>query len=348
MEQISNLQFLKALSHDKPESSYAKLFGYQENEGRVSFTRNLKGGVPDFTKFGTEPAIANEFLGDFYNKITMQHVVNMFEEKPLDTILGRFIKSYGKVGDIEEYITSKLQAVVNYDDDTAPTNPFEVKKPAVVLSFIKTEDKTMTFVTLNYEQWYGAFINEYGLNNLASQILSYLRDAVDMDLYYKIVKDLSDTTKITKVKTLSTKITDDASAKTCYQEILELGMKMELPNKTGEYNNGNLENSGTPKKRMVLLLNSNSASEFGVRVIATLLNSDKIAIKWTTIDFPSTATDVIGVLMDERAYVYGYRINFTQSIINPRNMFINTFHHRWTKRGVVPFYNAVIIKQAGK
>ena len=50
--------------------------------------------------------------------------------------------------------------------------------------------------------------------------------------------------------------------------------------------------------------------------------------------------------MDDRAYVYGYRINFTQSIMNPRNMFINTFHHEWVKRGVVPLYNAVVLKTA--
>lgn len=340
----SNLTYLKALSHENQDSRYAKLFGYTEVEGRATFTKNLKGGLPDFSKFGTEPAIANEFLEDFYNKITTQHIVNLFEKKPLDSLLGRFLKTYDKVGDIEEYITSKLQAVTEYDSDTAPTNPFEVKKPSVVLSFIKTEDKTMTFVTLNYEQWYGAFINAYGLDNLASQILSNLKEAVDLDIYYKIIKDLGDTTKFTKTKVLSSKVTK-TSATECYREIIELMKKMELPDKEGKYNPASLQNNGTPKDRMVLFLNSACSAEFAVNVIASLLNSNKIDIKWTTIDFDESASDVIGILMDERAYTYGYRINFTQSIMNPRNMFINTFHHRWTKRGVVPFYNAVVIKE---
>lgn len=340
----SNLKFLKALSHENPTSGYAKLFGYTEDNGRVTFEKNTKGNLPDFSKFGTEPAIANEFLEDFYNKITAQHIVNLFEKKPLDTIFGRFLKSYGKVGDIEEYITSKLQAVTDYDSDTAPTNPFEVKKPSVVLSFIKTEDKDMTFVTLNYEQWYGAFINEFGLNSLASQILANLKEAIDLDIFYKIIKDIGDTTKYTKTKTLSSKVTK-TTATECYREIVELMKKMELPSKTGEYNPASLQNAGTPKSHLVLFLNSACASQFAVNVLATLFNSNKIDIEWTTIDFDDSASDVIGILMDDRSYVYGYRINFTQSIMNPRNMFINTYHHRWVKRGVVPFYNAVIIKE---
>jgi hypothetical protein len=341
---ITNLKYLKALSHENPDSGYAKLFGYKEDNGKALFTKNTNGALPDFTKFGSEPSIANEFLEDFYNKITAQHIVNLFEKKPLDALFVRFLKTYGKVGDIEEYITSKLQAVTDYDSDTTPTNPFEVKKPSVVLSFIKTEDKTMTFVTLNYEQWYGAFINAYGLDNLASQILANLKEAVDLDIFYKIVKDLGDTTKFTKTKTLTSKVTK-ATASECYREILELMKKMELPSKTGEYNPASLQNAGTPKNHLVLFLNSACSSQFAVNVLASLFNSNKIDIEWTTIDFDETASDVIGILMDDRSYVYGYRINFTQSIMNPRNMYINTFHHRWTKRGVVPFYNAVIIKE---
>lgn len=341
---ISNFNYLKAFSHENPDSGYAKLFGYKEVEGRATFTKNLKGGLPDFTKFGTEPAIANEFLEDFYNKITAQHIVNLFEKKPLDTIFGRFLKSYGKVGDIEEYITSKLQPVTDYDSDTAPTNPFEVNKPSVVLSFIKTEDKDMTFVTLNYEQWYGAFISEYGLDGLASQILANLNEAVDLDIFDKIVKDIGDTTKFTKTMTLSSKVTK-STASECYREILQLKKRMALPDRKGAYNTAGLVNNGTPKNHMVLFLNTACASQFAVNVIASLLNSDKIDIEWVEVEFDDTASDVIGILMDDRAYVYGYRINFTQSIMNPRNMFINTFHHRWVKRGVVPMYNAVVIKE---
>ena len=191
---VTNTQYLKALCHEKPYSNYAKLFGYNETEGRGTFAKKV-----DFTRFSSEPTIANEFLSDFYNKITIQYVVNLFEQKPLDTKFGRFLRTYGKVGDIEEYIATKLQSVIDYDSDTAPTNPFEVSKPKVVLSFIKTEDKELTFVTLDYEQWYGAFINEGGLDKLASNMLAQLGDALDLDIYDKICKDLGDTTKFTKI-----------------------------------------------------------------------------------------------------------------------------------------------------
>lgn len=340
----NNIDVLKALCHEKPYSNYAKYFGYNENDGEVTFNRKV-----DFEQFAiSEPQIANEFIGDFANKVTRQHIVSLFEEKPLDSTFGRFLKTYGKVGDIEEYIATKLQAVTKFDSDKAPTNPFEVAKPSVVLSYISTTDKEFTFVTLNYEQWYGAFVNEGGLMSLASQILSELRDAISLDLYTAIVKDLGDATKFIKTATIATiaDAGDEANAKKAYEQIMQLRHKMHLPSKSGEYNLSSLENAGTPYNKMILFLNSKYASSFDINVLASLFNSDKIKLTWEIIEFDSTATDVVGLLMDERAYVYGYRINFTQSIMNPRNMCINTFHHEWVKRGLVPLYNAVLLKTA--
>lgn len=344
----SNKEILKALCHDKPFSNYAKWFGYEEKEedGIKTATFNKKVDFKQFVEI--EPQIANEFISDFANKIVVQHVINLFEKKPLETKFGRFLKTYGKVGDIEQYITSKLQPTTDYDTDDAPTNPFEVAKPSVVLSYIKTTDKEMTFVSLNYEQWYGAFTTEGGLQNLANQILSNLNDALDMDIYYKICTDLGDATQILKSKTITTikGSGEEANSKKAYEEIMELMANMELPSKTGAYNLGSLANSGTPKNKFVLFLNAKYSSAFKINVLASLFKSEKVDLSWEVIEFDTTAKDVVGVLMDERAYVYGYRINLVQSIMNPRNLYVNTFAHRWTKRGFIPMYNAVLLKTA--
>lgn len=340
---IENLKVFKAMCHEKPYATYAKFFGYKEDSenGTSNFAKKV-----DFKLFATEPNIANEFIGDFYNKIVAQWTVDLFEQKPLEMKFRRFLRTYGKVGDIEEYIATKLQPVVDYDEDTAPTNPFEINKPQIVLSFIKTEDKEFSFVTLNYEQWYGAFINEGGLANLAQRILANLDDALGLDIYYKVVKDLGDTTKFTKTHTITaiTGAGDEANARKAYEEIMQLRAKMNLPSKTGEFSPSGLENSGTPYSRMVLYLNTKYTASFDINVLASLFHSEKVELKVETIEFDTKATDVVGILMDERSYVYGLRINFVQSIINPRNMMINTFNHKWVKRGIVPFYNAVILK----
>lgn len=340
----NNLQILKAMCHEKPLSSYATMFGYKEEDGRATFSKKV-----DFTRFGDEPTIANEFMGDFYNKIVNQYTVNLFEQSPLMTHFGRFAKTMSKIGDIEERIATKLQSVINYDTDTAPTNPFEVNKPQIVLSFISTTDKDITFVTLNYEQWYGAFVKENGLSSLAGQILSDLNTAIENDIYYKILADISDTNKLVSKEVTKINDTSEATVKEStlkfYREVLELRTKMNLPSKTGEFNKSALENNGTPYGKMVLYLNVKYATSTMVSVLASLFNSSKIELKWDVVEFPSTATGVIGVLMDERAYVFGTRIKFTQSIMNPRNMYINTYNHAWYKRGVVPFYNAVILKE---
>lgn len=338
---IDNIQFFKAMCNYKPYSSYAKEFGYTEKDGEATFSKKL-----DFTKFQTEPQVANEFINDFLNKVTAQHVVDLFENKPLTSTFGRFMRSYGKVGDIEQYITSKLQTVINYDDDTSPTNPYEVNKPDIEQVFITTQDKKLTWVTLNYEQFYGAFITKDGLQRLAGQVLGQLREAIDRTLYYIIIDDLADETKNTVVKNLTTisGVGEEENAKKCYEEIMKLKALMSLPSKTGEYNPLSLENNGTPKDKFVLFLNAKYTASFDINVLAALFNSDKIKLEWELIEFPNN-DDVIGVLMDSRAYVFGYRINFTGSKMNPRNMFINTFHHRWIKRGFVSMYNTVLLKE---
>lgn len=339
MAKNTNTNILKALSHEKPNASYAQLFGYNEDNGRATFSKKV-----DFSRFASEPTIANEFLNDFFNKIVTQHVQSQFEKNLLDEKYGIFLRTYGKVGDIEEYITTKLTEVSDYDETS--TNPFEVKKPSVVLAFIKTEDKVVDFTTLNYEQWYGAFIIEGGLNKLASQILSELKVANDNYIYDKISTDLSDESKFTIKHTLPTisGLGDSENARKAYEDIILLKSKMGLRSKTGEYNLGGLENNGTPESEMVLLLNADYSASFDVNVLASLFNSEKIKLTTKIIQFDTTKNaKIVGMLMDKRAYVFGYRINFSQSIMNPRNMYVNTYNHRWVKRGVVPIYNAVML-----
>ncbi len=339
----TNLEILKANCHDYPFSTYAKMLAYSEQDGKGVFGKKV-----DFSIF-SDPQVANEFISNMDNKLIHQYIVNLFEIKPLDEHFGRFFKSFGKVGDIENYITAKLQSVVDYDSDKSPTNPFEVSKPTIVQTYIKTTDKSMVSVTLNYEQWYGAFTTEGGLQNLANLILSMLNDAIDLDIYDLVLKDLSDTTQCKSVEVSKIDETSEdtltASTKKFYTDVLMLRNSLHLPSKTGEYNKSGLETTGTPYKNMVLYLNNKYATNSMVRVLASLFKSEKIDLTWDVVEFPSTATGVIGVLMDERAYVIAPRINFTQSIVNPRNMCINTYHHKWFKRGFVPFYNAVILKE---
>ena len=45
--------------------------------------------------------------------------------------------------------------------------------------------------------------------------------------------------------------------------------------------------------------------------------------------------------MDEEGYLFGYRFDLSDSIRNPATLEINTFYHRWVKRAVVPFRQAV-------
>lgn len=327
----TNLQIATELCKKMPESNFAKLLGYDNDKGELS--------VKDLSIFTSTPDIANEFIGAMANKIVVQKTYDLFRNYKMPFAV--FMKQMSRLGDVEELLTSELAVVKDYD---ANKKPFDASKPSIKLSWIKTEDKKVVDVKLSYEIWAGAFVSETGLSSIAGIILKNLRDSVEEYLRTAIITDLADVTKITKTETIET-ITgagETASAQKAYEQILKLVRDMSIP--SVNYNKEGVK-TFTPMGDAVLVLNTRYATSFDVNVLASLFNSGEIAGKKYFADIIVTdfggSNKEIGVVLDKEAYLFGYRIDIAQSINNPATLEIDTYYHRWIKRAVVPFRQAV-------
>lgn len=326
----TNVEIVSLLCKLHPNSSYAKLVNYDANTGKID---------EDALKlFTSQPDVANEFISDMANKVVVQRAYDLFRDYEMPFKI--FMREMSKLGDPEELLSAELAVPEDYG---TTTDPFSADKPNIVLAWIKTEDKKVTHVKLSYEIWAGAFVKEQGLSNIAGIILKNLRDALEKYVYGAIKTDLSSATNITKSKQITTisGAGETANAQKAYEEILKLVADMALPSTS--YNNAGVE-TFTPKGRGVLILNSLYKASFDVNVLASLFNSSNIAENKyfkEVIVAPLTGTKQVGVYMDEEGYLFGYRFDLSDSIRNPATLEINTFYHRWVKRAVVPFRQAV-------
>ena len=337
----TNVQIITELCKQNPSSRYAKLVGYDETKGTIN--------EDSLSLFTSQPDIANEFISDMANKVVVQRAYDLFRDYNMPFKV--FERPMSRLGDAEELLSSELATPTDYDDDADPFA--DASKPTIVLSWIKTEDKKVNAVKLNYNIWAGAFTTEQGLSNIAGIILKNLRDAVELMLYKAIKADLSSATKVTTSESI-TVVSDageTANAQKAYEEIIKLVTSMSLP--SDDYNNAGVE-TFTPLGRCVLVLNARYKSAFDVNVLASLFNSAKIGenqyfSKVIVADLdnsdstanPAVPNTMIGCVLDEEAYLWGYRFAVAQSINNPATLDINTFYHAWVKRAVVPFRQAV-------
>ena len=334
----TNVEIVKQLCKINPSSRYAKLVNYNEQTGEID--------EDALSLFTSTPDIANEFISDMANKIVVQRAFDLFRDykMPFDV----FRKEMSRLGDAEELLTSELASASTYD---ATDTPFGASAPSIVLSWIKTEDKKVVSVKLSYEIWAGAFVSETGLSNIAGIILKNLRDTIELLVFTNITADLSDYGvghKVVKTSTIQevSGAGETANAQKAYEQIIKLCLDMSIPSTS--YNNAGVK-TFTPLGRSVLVLNSTYKASFDVNVLASLFNSAKIGESQyfsKVIVAPLSGTKQLGVVLDEEAYMWGYRFNVSQNIINPANLTIEEYYHAWVKRAVVPFRQAVALVHA--
>ena len=328
----TNIQIATELCKMSPNSRYSKELGYNEETGEL--------GVKDLSIFTSTPDIANEFISDMANKIIVQRAYDLFRDYQMP--FGVFLRQMDRLGDAEELLTAELAVTEAYDGTT--DNPFSAGKPDMVLSWLKTEDKRRVKVKLNYAVWAGAFTSEGGLSSISGIILKNLRDSVEEYIRGVIKDDLANPLKVTAYSVIQ-EISDageTANAQKAYEQILKLARDMTIPSTS--YNTSAVK-TFTPMGKFVLVLNSRYSSSFDVNVLASLFNSNEIAMKKyfkevIVTDYEGDNSEV-GILLDVEGYLFGNRIDMAQSILNPATLDIVTWYHRWVKRAVVPFRQAV-------
>ena len=328
----TNENIALAVCKSHPTASFARELGYDAEANTIDGAK-LK-------LFGDYPEVANEFLSAMDNLIVSQYAFDLFAgyENPYDV----FIKPMKRIGDIEQYLTSVLPTLGNYEEGKSP---FATDKPTLKLSFIKTMEKKTANVKLIEEVWAGAFVSEGGLANICGIILKNLEDAIALFVYDLMTGVIGNTTYFGINKTI-TKVDgtgETLSATKAYEDIMALVYKMALP--STNYNEEGVR-TFTKKGNLVLLLNADYKASFDINVLASLFNSkdigtDRYFKEVRVVDMPASQTNQVGIVMDADKLVWGYRIKTGGAIYNPADMSMNTWKHAWIKYGTIGSKQAV-------
>lgn len=291
--------------------------------------------------FEQNPEDANEFINTMSNQIVFMYAYDLW--RGTENQFGWALKTMSRIGGMLDYVTNLMDESI--EDYAEGGDPFKAPNPSIVNNFIDKKYNKTLGKKLNEELWSGAFTTEGGLSNIVGIILKNMRDSLDYYAYTELCKYTTDKEVFGKnlVVTKISGVGETENAQKCYEQIMALVRKMQLPSK--DFNTkGYL--TKTPKGSFVLLLNADYMASFDINVLASLFNASSIALdkifkRIEVIQFPSTASTQIGFICDEEALVWGYKTNRMGSIYNPRDMSINYWLNVRVRYGVINGRNAV-------
>ena len=305
----------------------------------------------------------NIFLA-VYNKFGRQVVFDVLGGWA-DSLTKLFLRDSNELGEFTELMAVNNDPVKNMRkyqlDDNFGNNPFGVYYPEVADNILKIDQEVQWVQTVTATEMRKAFINQYGIMNaLTTLIIGSLNKKADIFLYNRSKEMLS---KI-GLNLVIGEVTNETTAKTAFEIILETASNFAEPktiyNEEGIY-------ASTNKEDAILLLTNKAKAKFDVKVMASLLNSDKINLaskigKYESFDLnnyktfsisvaedgteTATATDhvvenVVGYLIDKDKIREELYLVAMEAIRNPKNLSTNYWHTVMTKAGVITFLNGL-------
>ena len=305
----------------------------------------------------------NIFLA-VYNKFGKQVIFDVLGGWS-DALTKLFLRDSSENGEFTELMALNNDPVKNMRkyqlDDSFGNNPFGVYYPEVADNVLKIDQEVQWVQTVTATEMRKALINTYGLmNTLTTLIIGSLNKKADIFLYNGTKEMLS---KI-GLNLVVGEVTNEATAKTAFEIILETASNFAEPktlyNEEGIY-------ASTNKEDAVLLLTNKAKAKFDVKVMASLLNSDKINLsakigKYESFDLtnyktfsisvaedgtetPSATdhelTNIVGYLVDKDKIRLELYLEAMEAIRNPKNLSTNYWHTVMTKRGVITFLNGL-------
>ena len=305
----------------------------------------------------------NIFLA-VYNKFGRQVIFDVLGGWT-DSLTKLFLRDSSETGEFTELMAVNNDPVKNMRkyqlDDNFGNNPFGVYFPEVADNILKIDQEVQWVQTITATEMRKAFINVNGLMSaLTTLIIGSLNKKADIFLYNRSKEMLS---KI-GLNLVIGEVTSEATAKTAFEIILETASNFAEPktiyNEEGIY-------SSTNKEDAILLLTNKTKAKFDVKVMASLLNSDKINLstkigKYESFDLTNyktfaisvdgngvetaSATDhtienVVGYLIDKDKIRTELFLVAMEAIRNPKNLSTNYWHTIMTKSAVVTFLNGL-------
>ena len=292
----------------------------------------------------------NEFVSNLINRIGFTMVQNKVFNNPL----ALFKKGSVPLGsDIQDIFTNPAKAEDYEISNTAMAKLLTITDPDTKVAYYRRNRKDVYPVTISRENLQGAFISwekfEEYINSIVNSL--YSGDYIDEFKYTKqLIEGAYDNNKAI-IQTVSN-VTSEATAKAFVKACRKLYKKMRYP--STEYNayskmsgSSSKVTTWTDESRVVVILNTDVATEIDVDVLAAAFNMDKANFLGRVIEVDGFNDDkILGVICDESfLQIYSNLFRFDE-FYNARTMSWNYYLHTWDTFAISPFANAVILATA--
>ena len=305
-------------------------------------------------------AIKNQVLTEIVNKIVYQKIEGFGWKNPFKRFDGRPIN----YGDTIENIYVETAEGYNFDKDA--TDPFTKA----------TTKLKVLYATINYERQYQATIedalfrravlNEFGLNDIISEILRQLTNGKNVEEYMATIACLNNaeiygnSTGVVGSKEFEeldiSQMGATEGAKAVTEKIIDMYTSFEQPSK---HNNALGVLNVSNKENLTLIIKRNLYNSINLDFLAGVFNLEKTELVKKIIPiesfqvsqeddgtFSTNGEDIGFVIIDDRAWDNHVALEDSGLIYNPKGKYTNHFMNLWKIIAIKNFHNAgaVVVK----
>lgn len=282
----------------------------------------------------------NEFVDNFVNRIGTQIVHNNEWENPLNEFK-RASMTYGSA--IQE---SALKWVKAHSYDLNDNVLFEISRPEAAVWYHTVNREERYDTTIEYPDLRKAFLDEYGLNQLANSITTVPRNSDNYDEYLQQIEQIAYYEKNWGFYKhhVSAAPTDEATGKEFLTAVKSYASKLQFP--TAYYSPVSAE-YGIPvfakPSELILFITADADASVDVNTLASIFQLDLARIPYRKIVLPELpVANAFALLTTDQFFVCSDYVYSFESFYNAKVMATNYYLHHWEIISVSPFVPAIL------
>lgn len=282
--------------------------------------------------------IYNQFINSFINLIGEQRVHTQLWENPLTIFKGKRLL-YGST--IQESAVKWIKAHA-YDDASEELLKLERPEAEVWYHSLNRQDKYK--ISVNREELYQAFRDEYGLNRLINAIMNAPINSDNYDEYNLMMNLLSQYENMWGFykQNVSAAPTDEATGKEFLTSLRTFANVLKFPSTQYNAADVNVPVFAKPDE-LVLIIDANTDASVDVNTLAGVFNLDKADVKYRKIVVPHIPIEnAFALLTTDSFFVVNDKLYETDSFYNPETLSQNFYLHHWEIVSASPFVPAIL------
>lgn len=280
----------------------------------------------------------NQFINGFINLIGEQRVHTQLWENPLTIFKGKRLL-YGST--IQESAVKWIKAHA-YDDASEELLKLERPEAKVWYHSLNRQDKYK--ISVNREELYQAFRDEYGLNRLINAIMNAPINSDNYDEYNLMMNLISqyETNWGFYKQQVSAAPTNEETGKEFLTSLRTFANVLKFPSTQYNAADVNVPVFAKPDE-LVLIIDANTDASVDVNTLASVFNLDKADVKYRKVVVPNIPVDeAFALLTTDSFFVVNDKLYETDSFYNPETLSQNFYLHHWEIVSASPFVPAIL------